>query len=79
MSTEWKMPEQYSICRFSDEHYPREYQGQYPMAKDAFYIFMGEIPNMMGHCIAMNKDTKEIHVAWHCDLFHEITDEDNLI
>jgi hypothetical protein len=72
------VPRQYSICKFSDKHLPGEYQGQYPMAQDALYIFLGEIPNMSGHCIAMNKDTKKIHVAWPCDLFTELTDDDNL-
>jgi len=78
MNIEWKIPRQYSICRFNDEHLPREYQGLCPMTRDAYYIFMGEIPNMLGHCIAMNKDTKEVHVAWSCNLFHELTDDDDL-
>jgi len=74
-----KTPRQYSICKFSDAHYPLEYQRQYPMTTDQLYIFMGEIPNMLGHCIVMNKDTKEIHVAWHCDLFKELSDDDDLL
>lgn len=39
------------------------------------YIFFGEIPNMQGHCVVMNRQNK-FTIGMHTDIFVELTDEE---
>jgi len=40
------------------------------------YIFLGEIPNMCGHCVVMNVSDGTIDVGYHTGDFRELTDEE---
>lgn len=51
---------------------PPGYLDQYPMQPGKAYIFLGEIPNMGGHCIVVEKDTGKFHVGYHTELFKEM-------
>ena len=39
------------------------------------YIFFGDIPNMQGHCVVMNRKGK-FTVGMHTDIFVELTSEE---
>lgn len=33
------------------------------------YIWLGEIPNMLGHCVVANFWSGRIYSGYHCDIF----------
>ncbi|RKZ78055.1 MAG: hypothetical protein DRQ35_06580 [Gammaproteobacteria bacterium] len=68
-------PRQYSFIKFDYTDLPKEYHGGYPFSKKHRYIYMGEIPNMGGHCIVMDDDGK-MYVGYHTDNFVELTDDE---
>lgn len=39
------------------------------------YLYLGEIPNMTGHCAVID-DTGHVEVGYHVDDFREMTDEE---
>ena len=39
------------------------------------YLFLGEIPNQQGHCVAYNLNEKEIMVGLHTEDFVELTED----
>jgi len=65
---------QYSLVRFDDSSLPKEYRGMYPFSSKHRYIFLGEIPNMPGHCIVMDEDGK-MYPGYHTSNFTELSDE----
>jgi len=40
------------------------------------YIFLGEIPNMPGHCIVLDPSTHEIYDGYHTDDFKEYKEDE---
>jgi hypothetical protein len=62
---------QYALVQY--EAYPGEKQGA--IKKGAHLIFLGEIPNMPGHCVVSDVKTGKILVGFHTDRFHEIPDD----
>ena len=72
-------PRQNSLVRFSDKDLPEEYQGQYPMKYDTAYIFIGEIPNMRGHCIVMDYMTGETFIGYHIEHFTELEEGEDIV
>ncbi len=69
------VPRQYSFVKFDDSALPKEYRGLSPFSSKHRYIFLGEIPNMQGHCIVMD-DTGKMYTGYHNENFVELTDDD---
>ena len=71
---------QYSLVKFDYNQIPKEYQYHYrSIFKDerlGKFIFFGEIPNMLGHCIVSGYDTGKIYSGFHIENFIELTDEE---
>jgi hypothetical protein len=44
----------------------------YPFKKDEAYVFLGEIPNMPGHCVVAAKKNGKIHAGYHTESFAEL-------
>jgi hypothetical protein len=44
--------------------------------KDEAYIFLGEIPNMPGHCVIAGRTSGKIHAGYHTESFVEIPDDE---
>jgi hypothetical protein len=67
-------PRQYAFVKFDMEGYDPEIQGmyQYPFKLNKRYTFLGEIPNMPGHCIVMDSDGKTF-TGFHTENFVELT------
>ena len=45
----------------------------YPFKKDEACVFLGEIPNMPGHCVVVARKTGKIYFGYHTDSFTELT------
>jgi len=69
-------PRQYSIVKFDYDNVPEEYRECYPFMPMRMYIFLGEIPNMGGHCIVMDRFDGSMHVGYHTENFKEMTEDE---
>lgn len=74
MSDEWTVPRQYSFVKFDYTTLPEFYRDSYPFGEWTRYIWLGEIPNMPGHCIVMDETGKH-YPCYHSENFVEISDE----
>lgn len=45
---------------------------RYPFNKGEAYVFLGEIPNMPGHCVVADRKSGKIHAGYHTESFVEI-------
>lgn len=73
-------PRQYSLVKYDISDQPEEFQknyadGNYEFSPNHRYIFLGEIPNMQGHCIVMDDKGKH-YVGYHIENFIELTDDE---
>lgn len=71
-----KDPRQYSIVKFDFDELPEEYHSGYPFIPMRMYIYLGEIPNMLGHCIVMDRFDGTMHVGFHIENFKEMTEDE---
>ncbi len=69
-------PRPLSMCNFSDKCLPKEYRGGYPMDPEHVYIYLGEIPNMEGHCVVLDNRDGQIYSGYHIELFTEISEDE---
>lgn len=70
-----KIPRQNALVKFSFEEVPKEYWGRYPFVQGSIYVFLGQIPNMPGHCVVAEYPCGKIYSGYHTENFAEI-DED---
>ena len=67
-----KKPRQYSFVTFNDGGY--QYKEYPELGKK--HIYLGEIPNMSGHCIVLDPKTNAFHVGYHIENWEEVDEED---
>ena len=72
MSDEPQQPRPLSLVRFRFEAIPVEYHGKYPFTQQRVYVFLGEIANMLGHCIVCDHLTGQIYSGFRTENFVEI-------
>ena len=65
-----------SLVRFDYAGLPKEYHDGYPFNPQATYIFLGDIPNMMGHCVVMDSSDGKFFCMYHTDHFKEIPEDE---
>ena len=75
-----KIPRQYSFVRFDVSNQPKDYRDHFKKGRLVFsprhrYIFMGEIPNMPGHCVVAD-DNGKMYTGYHIENFIELTDDE---
>jgi hypothetical protein len=46
------------------------------MSKKRSYIYLGEIPNMPGHCVVLDLKTGRMFAGYHTDNFVELSDDE---
>ena len=63
---------QYTLVYFND----KLDETGYPFKHKQVYVYFGEIPNMLGHCIVMNYDTGQMFAGYHIENFKEIPEDD---
>lgn len=69
-------PRHLSLVYFSAKCYPEQYWNQYPELEEGkLYLYLGEIPNMPGHCVVVEPNTNKFHVGYHTVLFTEMKDD----
>ena len=70
-----KKPRKLSLVRFAREALPASTRRDFPFRADGVYIFLGEIPNMRGHCVVAEKKSGRVFAGYHTENFVEITEE----
>ena len=65
------LPRQYAIVRHIP--YPVEKRGPFP--RGAALVFLGEIPNMPGHCVVAEVNTGRVHAGYHTERFEEVPED----
>ena len=65
-----------SLVRFRHDDLPAEYLSKYPFVRDRACVFIGEIPNMPGHCVVAGHVTGQIHSGYHTENFREIPEDE---
>lgn len=71
-----KKPRKLSLVRFNYEDLEAEYHRKYPFTESKTYIFFGEIPNMLGHCVVMDHVTGQFYSGYHTENFIELSDDE---
>lgn len=66
------VPRNLSLVKFDYDNVPKEDHHYYPFIKDMSYLFLGEIPNMPGHCVLIGKNEKH-YIGYHIEDFIELT------
>lgn len=70
------IPRQYSLVFFRFDNLPEEYWRGYPFIPQRPYVFLGEIPNMPGHCVVMDHADGKFHSGFHTENFTEIAEDE---
>lgn len=71
-----KKPRKLSLVVFDFENMPKDFHDKYPFQKEQHLIFLGEIPNMEGHCIVIDNATGKFYSGYHTENFRELTDDE---
>lgn len=71
-----KLPRKLSLVRFDAASLPRGFRRKYPFRTGRVYVFLGEIPNMPGHCLVADERTGRLYSGYHSDLFVELTEHE---
>jgi hypothetical protein len=64
---------QYSLVRVKEED-----EGVYTdhFFPDTKFVFLGEIPNMLGHCVIIGQSTRKTYIGFHIEVFEEIPEDE---
>jgi len=72
-----KEPRQYSLVKLDNSneetkamltHYYNEFDGE------SLFIYMGEMPNMRGHCVIAGYHNGKVYSGYHLEMFVEVED-----
>lgn len=67
-------PRQYALVKLVDPH---QYYDHGSFHRDDFqFMFLGEIPNMMGHCAVVGWSTGKVYCGFHIENFVELSEDD---
>ncbi len=67
-------PRQNSLVRFELGDIDPSWLDRYPFDEDGQYVFLGEIPNMPGHCVVADPKTGKVHSGFHIEKFVEVSE-----
>ena len=76
MKMKHKQPRQYSFVKFDWDAISKKYRKKYPFTKKSTLVYFGEIPNMPGHCVILNRDNGKIYAGFHIENFIELTEDE---
>jgi hypothetical protein len=77
--------EPYTLCKFDINIYPKDFgKDKDPyiaevtkiMNNEIYLIYMGDIPNMPGHCLVIGYETGKPYIAYHPECFIPILMEE---
>lgn len=69
-------PRNLALVKFNFDALPKESHSDYRKFKGCLLLFLGEIPNMPGHCVVMDVDSSKIHSGSHTENFVELSNEE---
>jgi len=69
-----KLPRQYSLVKHVASYGPKGETK--PFSKKQILIYLGEIPNMPGHCIVADHKTGRLYSGYHTERFIEIPEDE---
>ena len=46
------------------------------LLREKRFVYLGDIPNMKGHCVIASLETGLVHVGYHCDSFEELNENE---
>jgi len=47
-----------------------------PLSQEKTFIFLGEMPNMRGHCVVVGQKTGKVFCGYHIENFIELTEDE---
>ena len=71
-----KTPRKLSLVKFDFGSLPKKFHTQYPFKPKQVLLFLGEIPNMEGHCVVMDHKSGELYSGYHVENFQEIPEDE---
>ncbi len=75
-SREVSTPRPLSLVRFVFEGIPDEFVDKYPFDENRTYVFLGEIPNMPGHCVVADHRSGKVFSGYHTEGFSELPEDE---
>ena len=48
----------------------------HPIMQEEVFIYFGEIPNMLGHCVVSGHKSGKVFSGYHIENFQELTEEE---
>jgi hypothetical protein len=67
---------QYALIKKTDDYIKIMYMMDDPIMKEDIFIFLGEIPNMQGHCVVAGHKSGKIFSGYHTNNFIELTEDE---
>jgi hypothetical protein len=55
---------------------PRANGKRYPFARDLPLVYLGEIPNLPGHCVVAGSKTGRVYSGYHIETFVELSSDE---
>ena len=74
MARRWRRPRTLSVVRLRPASHSGRKSGL-PFRPGRTYVFVGEIPNMPGHCVVADMKTGRLFSCYHSDNFEEIVED----
>lgn len=71
-----RKPRKLSLVKFDFTRIDRKFWSKYPFKSGRSYVFMGEIVNMLGHCVVADHKTGKIYSGYHTENFVELKEVD---
>jgi len=69
-------PRPLSLVRIVDDTSATREPPNYPFEPGMTLVFLGEIPNMPGHCVVAEVGTGRLHVGYHTERFVELREDE---
>lgn len=66
-----------SLVRLTAEALEDLRKSKHPLTNHDFFVYLGDIHNMAGHCVVLTRDGKRHYVGYHTDNF-ELVPEDEM-
>ncbi|HQL49936.1 MAG TPA: hypothetical protein PLR91_01975, partial [Kiritimatiellia bacterium] len=73
------VPRQYSLVKVAQWYldFLKEKKIQdCPLSQEKTFIFLGEIPNMQGHCVVVGQKSGKVFCGYHIEDFIELTEDE---
>lgn len=70
------IPRQYSLVKVAQWYLDFLNEKDCPLFQEKTFIFLGEIPNMQGHCVVVGHKTGKIFSGFHIEDFVELTEDE---